>query len=214
MEEPYCPRCETPVPRRRLVSVTETRESCPDCLFVLRRHHDAARGAGAAAQAAEDVPAVEAWLAGECESPGRSFEAVRGGESSGRHLWRVAGDLLAGRADNFALEVAHDARVPGLAAVRAVVEERGRLDDATLRGFADVFLDHAAQLHEERRLETGDPACGPTLTAAPAGWAARTRWGAVQYLDIAQLRPGALRPVAVRLLAAVSDALVSRRLGA
>jgi hypothetical protein len=147
----------------------------------------------------QDVSSVDNWLASECQQLRQSYETSRNREGHGEYLWRITGNLLADCPDNWILEVLHNTRNPDIVVVRVVAVESTHFTDQESDMLRRVFHDHGLQPHGSRRTSTGI-----------AGSSFETRWGAQQYLSIGPMCDGLLRPVVVRLLNAMRDAVTNR----
>lgn len=198
MDEFVCPGCTAHLTQRQLRMTSVVTESCPHCGTVVRQG-DAFRWENVEARTAEDVDAVGSWLSEECQQLRQNVQAIRDREASGEYVWRVMGDLLSGCPENWVIEVTYSTRAPGIIAVQIMAAEAELLDDGLLRSFIGVFLDHALQPHGSRQQSSGI-----------AGSQQVTQWGARQYLGTDPLAQGLLRPVVIRLVTAMRDAITTR----
>ena len=199
MDEFVCPECSATLGQRQLVMNSFVTESCPHCRAIVRQG-DAFRYENVQARTTEDVSGVDNWLAEECEQLRQSCEQIRDREGSGEFRWRVVGDLLAGYPNNWSLEVVHTTTTPGILAVQIAAVESVLLPDGLLLSLRQVYHDHGLQPHGSRERSLGIAASGH-----------ETRWGVQQHLCIGPLAPGLLRPITIRLLTAMRDALVTRQ---
>jgi Zn-finger nucleic acid-binding protein len=199
MDELVCPGCSANLSQRELLMNSVVTESCPRCRTVVRQG-DAFRYENVQARTTEDVSGVDHWLFVECQQLHQTYEQIRGRESSGEYRWRIVGDLLAGCPDNWILEVVHTTSAPGIVAILITAVEQSLLPDGLLQSFRSVFYDHGLQPHGSR-----------TPSFDIAGSSQETRWGVQQHLSIGPFAQGLLRPVVVRLLGAMRDAMTTRQ---
>lgn len=193
-DEIVCPGCATRLSRRQLLSTSNVIESCPKCGDVVRKS-DGFSGENVAAITAEDVSAIETWLAEESEALKLECRANREKEGSGHYRWQVTGSLLADCPPNWVIEIIHTTRTPGILKVRLTASEQRLLPDGLTRSLIGVFRDHGLQPHGER-----------TQSSGISGSRQETRWGAQQYLNTNSLSQGLMRPVVLRLIGAMRDA--------
>ncbi len=199
MDEMVCPGCSATLSQRQLVTSSVVIESCPHCRAIVEQG-DAFRYENVEARTTEDVSGIDTWLAAECEQLRQTCEQIRDRESAGEYRWRITGDLLTGCPDNWYLEAVHTTSTPGILAAQIVAVEQVLLPDRLLQSFGQVFHDHGLQPHASQKSSVGI-----------GGLNQVTKWGVQQHLCISPVAQGLLRPVVVRLLAAMRDAMVTRQ---
>jgi transcriptional regulator with XRE-family HTH domain len=193
-----CPKCAAHLTERQLHTTTFVREACPKCGEVIRQG-DAFRYENTEAIIAEDVSAIDAWLAAERLVLQFDCAHLRERESLGEYRWRMTGGPLAGSPGNWHLEAFYQTRSPRTFALRVVATEPAYLADDVILPLAAVHRKHGLQPHGERANNVD--LSGHTTT---------TTWGCFQLLGTGPLAPGLLRPVLDRLLAAMREALTVR----
>jgi hypothetical protein len=147
----------------------------------------------------QDVSSIDNWLANECEQLRQVYQNIRDGESRGEYRWQITGNLLAGCPENWSLEILHNTRAPDIAIVRVIAAEPVLMADQEFDVLRQIFQDHGLQPHGCRNRSFGIQ-----------GSQQESQWGAQQYLSIGPMSDGLLRPVVVRLLNAMRDAMTSR----
>lgn len=198
MDEFVCPGCPAHLTQRQLLMTSVVTEICPHCRSVVRQG-DAFRYENVQARTMEDVSGIDSWLADECQQLQQTCEPIRDGEASGEYRWRITGNLLSGCPEKWSIEAIYTTRAPDILAVRIVAVEPLLLADNLLQSFRQVFQDHGLQPHGSRNQSEGITGSGQ-----------ETRWGVQQHLCIGPLSKGLLRPVVVRLLTAMRDAMTTR----
>jgi len=174
------------------------KEMCPRCGTVIREG-DGFHYENTEAIIAEDVAAIDAWLAAEKQGLCLEYEQLRDREAQGEYLWRATGSPLAGCPDNWVIEVFYATKSPGVMAVRVTCTDAEHLDDDVMRRLMTVYRDHGLQPHGSRH-----------SSADLTGQHAETQWGGQQYLDTSTLEMGLLQPVLKRLIVSMRDALAMR----
>jgi hypothetical protein len=198
MEEFNCPGCSAHLTERQLVTTSVVTDSCPRCRTLIRQR-DGFHCENVDLRVTQDVSSIDNWLANECRQLGQTVESVREQEERGEYLWRITGNLLSECPDNWNLEVRHNTRAPDIALVRVMAAEPTLFSDREFDMLRRVFHDHGVQPHGARH-----QSCGIS------GSQQESQWGAQQYLSIGPMCDGLLRPVVVRLLDAMRDALTNR----
>ena len=197
-DEFVCPGCSRHFTKRQLRMTFVLKEMCPRCSAVIREG-DGFHYENTEAIIAEDVAAIDAWLAAERQGLRLKYQQLRDREVQGEYHWRATGLPLAGCPGNGVIEVFYATKLRGVMAVRITCTDAEHLDDDVMRRLMTVYRDHGLQPHGSRH-----------SSADLTGQHAETRWGGEQYLNTSTLEVVLLQPVLKRLIVSMRDALAMR----
>jgi hypothetical protein len=195
-----CPNCHISLDEDRLLTTTQTVESCPNCRAVIR-YHESFNWQDRDAIAREDREAIEKWLSEVVSNRPMAWGAGSADSVQGKAIWDVQGVEIEGESLSWGCTVQYDTGSPRVLELRLTARQDlpSGLDekqtDRELARLEAICARHGVQAHAvwESRMGWGGPR-------------SEVRWGTRQFLTTTSLVSALFWGVLGRLDGAMNEA--------